>query len=330
MSESLYPAPDMVTASNGAAPPADPPDPVAPILPIRRDAGEVDPARAAKVKELLEKASKWKKHWEKDYERMRWAMNFAAGLQYYQQTDYNDDRYRLNLVLRHLLLRALGERDRRAPLLHELAVGGIHDLQRDRQARERRVALVLHRRGDAALPGARHLHGRSQGLTMSDLKITNLHKHYGAFHAVKGIDLDVPSGEFTVLVGPSGCGKSTLLRTIAGLEAYPANSVQARKKLSSFESSLPMSKALLRSEVIAEFAPGMKPLAMARAGGISVPALGSEAPIRIVLILQTRTRSSSRKLSIEPAVSQKRSRGAWSMGVLTAPAGSRESMVFPF
>jgi multiple sugar transport system ATP-binding protein len=53
---------------------------------------------------------------------------------------------------------------------------------------------------------------------MSDLKITGLHKHYGAFHAVKGISLDVPSGEFTVLVGPSGCGKSTLLRTIAGLE----------------------------------------------------------------------------------------------------------------
>jgi multiple sugar transport system ATP-binding protein len=53
---------------------------------------------------------------------------------------------------------------------------------------------------------------------MSDLKIIGLHKYYGAFHAVKGIDLEVPSGEFTVLVGPSGCGKSTLLRTIAGLE----------------------------------------------------------------------------------------------------------------
>ena len=53
---------------------------------------------------------------------------------------------------------------------------------------------------------------------MSDLKITGLHKYYGSFHAVKGIDLEVPSGEFTVLVGPSGCGKSTLLRTIAGLE----------------------------------------------------------------------------------------------------------------
>ncbi len=61
---------------------------------------------------------------------------------------------------------------------------------------------------------------------MSDLKITNLHKHYGAFHAVKGISLDVPSGEFTVLVGPSGCGKSTLLRTIAGLEEASEGSVE--------------------------------------------------------------------------------------------------------
>ncbi len=53
---------------------------------------------------------------------------------------------------------------------------------------------------------------------MSDLKILQLHKHYGAVHAVRGIDLEVASGEFTVLVGPSGCGKSTLLRCIAGLE----------------------------------------------------------------------------------------------------------------
>jgi multiple sugar transport system ATP-binding protein len=37
-------------------------------------------------------------------------------------------------------------------------------------------------------------------------------------HALRGIDLDIPEGEFTVFVGPSGCGKSTLLRTIAGLE----------------------------------------------------------------------------------------------------------------
>jgi len=61
---------------------------------------------------------------------------------------------------------------------------------------------------------------------MSDLKITGLHKHYGAFHAVRGIDLEVPSGEFTVLVGPSGCGKSTLLRAIAGLEEVSAGTVE--------------------------------------------------------------------------------------------------------
>ena len=53
---------------------------------------------------------------------------------------------------------------------------------------------------------------------MAEVKITGLHKHYGGVHAVRGIDLDIPDGEFTVLVGPSGCGKSTLLRTIAGLE----------------------------------------------------------------------------------------------------------------
>ena len=35
---------------------------------------------------------------------------------------------------------------------------------------------------------------------------------------LKGIDLEIKSGEFLVLVGPSGCGKSTSLRLIAGLE----------------------------------------------------------------------------------------------------------------
>ena len=53
---------------------------------------------------------------------------------------------------------------------------------------------------------------------MADVTISRLHKRYGSFHAVRGIDLAIPDGEFTVLVGPSGCGKSTLLRTIAGLE----------------------------------------------------------------------------------------------------------------
>ncbi len=53
---------------------------------------------------------------------------------------------------------------------------------------------------------------------MARLSITRVHKYYGDVHAVRGVDLDIPEGEFTVLVGPSGCGKSTLLRAIAGLE----------------------------------------------------------------------------------------------------------------
>jgi multiple sugar transport system ATP-binding protein len=53
---------------------------------------------------------------------------------------------------------------------------------------------------------------------MARLTITGLHKFYGTTHAVRGVDLDIPEGEFSVLVGPSGCGKSTLLRAIAGLE----------------------------------------------------------------------------------------------------------------
>ncbi|MFK7859269.1 MAG: ABC transporter ATP-binding protein [Granulosicoccus sp.] len=53
---------------------------------------------------------------------------------------------------------------------------------------------------------------------MTTLSISGLHKYYGRSHALRGINLDIPEGEFTVFVGPSGCGKSTLLRTIAGLE----------------------------------------------------------------------------------------------------------------
>ncbi len=53
---------------------------------------------------------------------------------------------------------------------------------------------------------------------MPDLTIGNVNKFYGEVHAIKGLSLTIPEGEFVVLVGPSGCGKSTLLRAIAGLE----------------------------------------------------------------------------------------------------------------
>ena len=53
---------------------------------------------------------------------------------------------------------------------------------------------------------------------MANLKLKNVRKSFGAVDVIKGVDLDIKSGEFMVFVGPSGCGKSTLLRLIAGLE----------------------------------------------------------------------------------------------------------------
>ncbi|HLW91539.1 MAG TPA: sn-glycerol-3-phosphate ABC transporter ATP-binding protein UgpC [Roseiarcus sp.] len=53
---------------------------------------------------------------------------------------------------------------------------------------------------------------------MARVKLTAIRKSFGPVQAVRGVGLEIPDGEFTVLVGPSGCGKSTLLRMIAGLE----------------------------------------------------------------------------------------------------------------
>jgi multiple sugar transport system ATP-binding protein len=53
---------------------------------------------------------------------------------------------------------------------------------------------------------------------MSALTIRNVWKRYGQLAVLKGIDLEIASGEFAILVGPSGCGKSTLLNIVAGLD----------------------------------------------------------------------------------------------------------------
>lgn len=60
---------------------------------------------------------------------------------------------------------------------------------------------------------------------MASLKIKNICKSFGSVEVLKGIDLEIESGEFLVLVGPSGCGKSTLLNLIAGLETITSGEI---------------------------------------------------------------------------------------------------------
>jgi sulfonate transport system ATP-binding protein len=57
------------------------------------------------------------------------------------------------------------------------------------------------------------------------LTIRALRKSFGDHEVLRGIDLQIPAGQFVAIVGRSGCGKSTLLRLIAGLEVIDAGTV---------------------------------------------------------------------------------------------------------
>ena len=78
------------------------------------------------------------------------------------------------------------------------------------------------------------------------ISLKGVDKHYGDYHALRNINLDVPAGQVVVLLGPSGSGKSTLCRTINRLETIDSGEIRINGELLPEEGK---DLARLRSEV---------------------------------------------------------------------------------
>jgi general L-amino acid transport system ATP-binding protein len=62
---------------------------------------------------------------------------------------------------------------------------------------------------------------RHEGLDTEDMIVCrDVHKWFGDFHVLRGVNLTIKKGEVVVICGPSGSGKSTLIRTINRLEEH--------------------------------------------------------------------------------------------------------------
>ena len=58
------------------------------------------------------------------------------------------------------------------------------------------------------------------------IEVKQLHKRFGHFPALAGVDLEIEAGEFFALLGPNGAGKTTLINIIAGLTLATSGSVK--------------------------------------------------------------------------------------------------------
>jgi sulfonate transport system ATP-binding protein len=58
------------------------------------------------------------------------------------------------------------------------------------------------------------------------LRLRGLEKEFAGNRVLRGVDLDIPAGQFVAIVGKSGCGKSTLLRILMGLEQKSGGTIE--------------------------------------------------------------------------------------------------------
>ena len=82
------------------------------------------------------------------------------------------------------------------------------------------------------MPSIRVIHDRAAPqVSAPQISLSGVRKYFGnsGFVALDGITIDIPQGQFFVIVGPSGCGKTTLLRILAGLDRESEGKVDVRQ-----------------------------------------------------------------------------------------------------
>ncbi|SDR20798.1 sn-glycerol-3-phosphate ABC transporter ATP-binding protein UgpC [Pseudovibrio sp. Tun.PSC04-5.I4] len=157
---------------------------------------------------------------------------------------------------------------------------------------------------------------------MANLTITSLYKSFGAENVLDGIDLDIKSGEFLVLLGPSGCGKSTLLRIMAGLEDESAGDIA------------------IDGKSIAHLSPSKREIAMVFQTYALYPHLNVRGNMELVLKqagyskteIKKRVAESARALELEPLMDRKPSQlsGGQRQRVAIGRAIVRDPKIFLF
>jgi polar amino acid transport system ATP-binding protein len=89
-------------------------------------------------------------------------------------------------------------------------------------------------------------------MTEPMVKAEGVHKYFGRLHVLRGIDLEVESGEVMCVIGPSGSGKSTFLRCINHLEKIDSGRLQVDGHLVGYRQRGDKLHEMRESEVAAQ------------------------------------------------------------------------------